>query len=253
MSRFGFGFGFGASFGSGGGGFPLGSSNFVTIWNTENLGGSGSATKVILLPMAAGVEVDWGDGTVNNLNTHTYAVSGIKTITIDPPVTGFGFNNGQDKLKLIEVVSAGGLVMDGESKFFGCSNMVWSATDTPTITTLNFANMFRDCTLANPPIGNWDFSAVTGMFAMFFNATAFDQDISMLNIGQVTNMGLMLNGSGLSTVNYSNYLISLDGQSMQPNVVLSASGVNYNSTAVAARANLLLTPKFMTITDAGLV
>jgi len=60
-----------------------GAKRFVSIWNTENLGGTSSATKTIVLPMTAGPLVDWGDGTVNNLNTHVYAVGGIYEITID--------------------------------------------------------------------------------------------------------------------------------------------------------------------------
>ena len=53
--------------------------NFVSTWDTTQ---GGSASDTIVLPMTAGPTVDWGDGTVNNLNTHTYAVAGIKTVKI---------------------------------------------------------------------------------------------------------------------------------------------------------------------------
>jgi len=164
---------------------------FVTVWDTENLGGTGSATKVILLPMTAGNTVDWGDGTVDTLNTHTYSVGGIKTVKISGGVTGWLFNNTGDKLKLTDVTSVGGLVIDNLGLFYGCANLTWSATVAPYITTTSLLQTFRDCSLFNGNIGNWITSTATTMRFMFFNCTVFNQDLDSWDTSSVTDMSSM--------------------------------------------------------------
>jgi hypothetical protein len=52
---------------------------FIVKWNT-------TADVAITLPIGANdvgiVKIDWGDGTINYTNTHTYAASGVKTISL---------------------------------------------------------------------------------------------------------------------------------------------------------------------------
>lgn len=48
--------------------------------------------------------------------------------------------------------------------------------------------MFFACDEFNEPIGLWDTSSVTKMFAMFRNAGEFNADISKWNVEKVTNM-----------------------------------------------------------------
>ncbi len=72
------------------------------------------------------------------------------------------------------------------SAFWGCSNLNdtgGAATDTP------------------------DLSAVTNMDGMFFNATAFNQDIGSWNVSNVTTMQNMFSDATLSTANYDALLI----------------------------------------------
>ena len=171
---------------------------FVTTWDTENLGGTGSATKVILLPMTAGVEVDWGDGTVNNLNTHTYATGGIKTVKIEGAVTGFKFNNGGDKLKLTDVSNVGGLVIDDSFIFYNCSNMTWSATDAPSVTSSLPVWTFRGCTNFNGNVDNWDMSAVTNIDSMFRDCTSFNQPLNSWDVSNVATMTHVFRGSAFN-------------------------------------------------------
>jgi hypothetical protein len=145
--------------------------HFVAIFDTEKLGGTGSATKTLLLPFTAGYEVHWGDGVINSLNTHTYSTGGEWTVEIFEPVTTFAFQGGGDCLKLVDMVSLGiGFEINTTGTWQGCRNMVYSTTDTPDIITTDLTSTFNAAELMNGNIGNWDVSAVTNMTNMFFGA-----------------------------------------------------------------------------------
>ena len=149
----------------------------VTTWNTENLGGTGSATKVILLPISAGPSVDWGDGTVDNLNTHTYASGGVKTVKIYGYVTGWAFNNGGDCLKITDVSDVGGWRPSSEA-FHGCSNLTWSATGPLNTKASSFNQLFRGCTAFNGDVSEWDTSNIISLANTFKDCIVFNQDVS---------------------------------------------------------------------------
>jgi len=254
-------------------------SEMITTWDTEKLGGTGSATKVLLLPMTAGNTIDWGDGTINNLNTHTYASGGVKTVKIYGQVTGFRFNNGGDKLKLTDVSDVGGLVVDNNAMFYGCANLTWSAINTPVVTSVNMANQFRNCALFNGDITSFDMTTVTGSYAnmlngctvfnrsigtwdvsnasglmngLLLNAAAFNQDISSWNIASVTGMTNLLNGSAFSSTNYDLLLPAWEAQSVQDMVTAHFGSATYGAgTPATARAALIASPNLWTIADGG--
>jgi hypothetical protein len=167
MRHFGFGFGFVRGYDDDDGG----DVSFEMVVNTTL---PGSDPDQMDLPMAAGVEVDWGDGTVNNLNTHTYSSGGIYTIVIFEEVTGFKFNNGGDKSKLIDVIRCRSLNVDDTSMFQGCNNVTWTSREIPIISTTNLTSMFNGATVFNGNLDNWPTELVTIMAACFNNNKALD-------------------------------------------------------------------------------
>jgi len=196
----------------GGGGGAAPNPDFVSTWDTTQ---AGSASDTIVLPMTAGVAtVDWGDGTVNTSNTHTYAVGGIKTISITGTINTFRFNSSGDRLKITDVSNWGTFNITSDSVFYGCENVDFSATDSPTVTTTSFSRMFRKTfNLLNADISNWnvtgintlnecfwfsgincnlnwDVSSVTNMTRCFYQCPNFNGDITNWDVSSVTTMSL---------------------------------------------------------------
>lgn len=149
--------------------------HFVANFNTALTGGTGSAAMNLVLPFPASYEVHWGDGTIDNLNSHTYASDDIYTVEIFTPVTDFRFNNTGDCLKLVDMVSLGiDFEINNTGTWSGCRNMVYSTTDTPIINTTNLTSTFQACEVINGgDLSNWDMSSVTSMVNMFFGAFLF--------------------------------------------------------------------------------
>ena len=155
----------------GGGGGAAPNPDFVSTWDTTQ---AGSASDTIVLPMTAGLTVDWGDGNSDTTNTHTYASGGTYTVTIEGAVNTFRFANSGDKAKITDISNWGGFDISNNSIFFGCSNLDITATDYPTISTTSFLRMFRNCSSMNAvDFSAWDVSAVT-TFNEGFWACTFD-------------------------------------------------------------------------------
>ena len=194
---------------------------FISIWDTTKTSAGSSNSSQVTLPYSNSASytgtINWGDGNVSANTfanrTHTYSSPGVYTITIVGTVVGFApFNNGGDKLKLIEITQWGNFELQGQFLqgywFSGCQNLKLSAvTDTlilgstnvltamfigcTSLTTINnsnnwdvssvqfMANMFNNCTSFNDPgLVSWDVSNVTNMDGMFFLNTLFNQDLS---------------------------------------------------------------------------
>lgn len=167
---------------------------FVSIWDTEKTDATASPSLTIVLPMSAGPEVDWGDGTINNLNSHVYAAPGQKTITIDNTNSDFRFANAGDKIKIIDVTQCNGLNVTNTNMFERCKDMTWTATDAPNITTTNLSAMFLGAEALNGggSLGSWDVSLVENFTNMFFGAFAFvGMDIENWDVGNCSKFTQM--------------------------------------------------------------
>jgi surface protein len=182
--------------------------------DTTIAGSSGVGNFALPLTTSTGLdaEVDWGDGSSDNITdhtapevTHTYSSAGTYTIKITGDLLGWQFNNGGDKLKMGDVEKWGALNISVGSGFYGCTNMTCSATDAPTITSRSLGLYFVSCTNFNGAIGNWNVSSVTDMSVMFLSASSFNQDIGSWNTSSVTNMSNMFNGASVFNQNIGSW------------------------------------------------
>jgi surface protein len=174
--------------------------------------------------------------TFNDLSgqeTITLPSSSIYVLEITPKATnGFNriaFDNGGDKDKIIDIKQWGDVVWSSfERAFFGCENMLVTATDVPNLNSVNdMLAMFNNAVLANPDVSNWNVSSVTRMFSMFYNTTSANPDVSNWDVSSVTDMNRMFYNAVLANPDVSNWDVSsvtdmarmfLDASSANPDV-----------------------------------
>jgi surface protein len=198
---------------------PFICSEFVTTWNTTRTSSGSSSTNQIRLPLALSGSynfvVQWGDGTSSTVTTssqglHTYAAEGQYNVSITGLLVSWRFNNNGDRLKLLNLMQWGTMGLGNlGGHFYGASNMVITATDSPDLTgvTSMFASL-AFARLANPPMALWDMSNVDDMGSMFMEASSFNQDISGWNVSRVTRMTSMFNGATLFDHDISRWCVS---------------------------------------------
>jgi surface protein len=114
----------------------------------------------------------------------------------------------------------------------------------------NMLAMFSRANAFNGDISGWNVSKAENMELMFREAIAFDRNLSDWDVSQVTTMEQMFNGSNLSTTSYDNTLTGWSQLTLQPNVTLDATGINYCNSA-GAITTLTGAPNNWIINDAG--
>lgn len=196
-------------------GFKIPSSGvlpFRFTINTANISAGSTASNQFRLPLVNAFPlnflVDWGDGfqdIITNFGQpqtlHTYASSGIYTITINGNFSGIRFDNSGDRLKMLNVFSWGtftdlrNIGAFTSNNFFGCSNLNSTATDTP-ILGGNMQQMFRNCTSLRGGIENWDVSNVTSLNQTFRSATGFNANLGSWDVSNVTDFTNMFLSQG---------------------------------------------------------
>lgn len=124
---------------------------FVTKWNVLT-------NDEIILPIGTeginNVQVDWGDGTVDNLHSHTYQSDGVFTISILGMLEDFRFNQSNvSRSKLTEIVSWGTIAWKNVN-FYGCNNLSTIPVESPNlINCVSILNLFRGTAIAELPLG----------------------------------------------------------------------------------------------------
>jgi len=202
--------------------------------------------------------VRWGDGSSDVITawdqaavTHQYASTGTYQISIIGTLQGWQFNNGGDRLKILNISEWGPLTLTTNAAFYGCSNMTCTATDAPTIATTSLDSTFRTCSVFNGAIGNWDVSSVTSMIAMLRSCTAFDRSLADWDVSALTTATNFLLNAQISTANYDATLIAWEAQTVIGGVAFHAGNSTYSAGAAAtARANLIAVDTW-NITDGG--
>jgi surface protein len=169
---------------------------FITTWRTT------SANESITIPTTGGgynYTVDWGDGSPTTVETgnatHVYDTAGDYSVSITGTFPRIFFNNTGDKAKILSVDNWGNNPWTSmRLAFYGCNNLVISATDTPNLSGVtDMSQMFRSASSLGGGTGNWSWntSNVTSMGSLFQSATSFNQDIGSWDVSNVTNMGGM--------------------------------------------------------------
>ena len=171
---------------------------FISEWKTDNAGTSNNDQ--ITLPLVSGgtydFTVEWGDGSQDTITahdqaevTHTYSAAGTYTVEITGTISGWQFNDGGDKDKILDVSQWGDLAFGvNENHFRGCSNLDVSATDAPDLTGVtSLRNCFRNTAITTADLSAWDVSSVTNMGLMFENS-AFNGDVSQWDVSNVTRL-----------------------------------------------------------------
>jgi surface protein len=220
---------------------------------------------------------------LSNQETITLPSSGVYNLEIKAKeVNGFNriaFDNGGDKLKITDIKQWGDVVWSSfNDAFFGCSNMLTTATDVPNLSNVTDMNdMFRNATIAipdvsnwdvssvtsmnsmffgatsaNPDVSNWDISSVTSMYYIFSNASSANPDVSNWDVSSVTNMSSMLVNSNLSVENLTACYENWSQLTLQQNVQFDAGTIKYNSSGQAGR-DILVNTYNWTIEDGGQV
>lgn len=254
-------------------------NGFITKWTV-----SGDATdRTIALPLvntrsegalSYNCTVDWGDGSAlstvtayNDVNRiHTYATNGTYNVEIRGTCEGWSFNNGGDRLKIVQVVywgdaggfngvkylksgfygcsnltslgtgvilpSGAGIGLDGFSNaFYGCSQLTSIPTDlfryNTTVTTNGFRNTFRNCTaLTFIPIDLFRYN--TTVTTNGFNST-FYNCMKLTSIPtDLFKYNINLTSDGFNSTFYNcSLLVSIPIDLFRYNVSISSSGFYY--------------------------
>jgi surface protein len=247
---------------------------FVSTWKTDNTSAGSSTDHQVKLPLEASgtydFHVDWGDGNKDHITawdqaevTHPYSSIGTYPIKITGVCKGFVFNNGGDKLKLLNISNWGNLELGNSGVYFyGCSNLTITALNklrNPTMTDgqqflrdcssynnnvdwldssniQDFKIMFYGCSLFNSSVSNLNTAKGTGMHYMFRNCYVFNQSVANFNTANVANMAFMFYGCNAFNQSVANFntakVITLESMFEGCNV-FNQSVANFNTALVA--------------------
>jgi hypothetical protein len=170
--------------GSGGAANPA----YQILVKTDNAGTSTSTQ--FTFPATGTYTIDWGDGTVEELTgaqTHTYSEAGEYVIRVTGGLTAVTFNNGGDKLKLLEIQNWGNIEWSTMAfAYWGCVNVNCTATDVAQTSAVTlFSRVFQSCAgLTIFP--RMDFSGSPTLATAFFGC-GFSEVPASVDLSAVTS------------------------------------------------------------------
>lgn len=182
-----------------------GQNAFSTSWKTDNPGTSNNQS--ITIPTFLGetynYNIDWdNDGIYDEFGitgdvTHDFGSPGTYVVKIAGTFPRIYFNNSGDKDKLLSVNQWGDIAWSSmEGAFWGCSNFNLSAADVPDLSQVkSLANMFRQCTMLNANLNNWNTSQIESTEGMFRSAATFNMPLGNWNISNVRSTKEMFRGA----------------------------------------------------------
>lgn len=147
--------------------------------------------------------INFGDGggaktisTWNDANaTNIYASADTYTITINADACGgMSFDNALPDLR-VDDIQQWGTIQFYWINFYGCSNMIVTATDIPDFSnvTIGIKQMFRNCSSVTtiPNMNSWDVSMITDFSGFMFGATNATPDVVDWDVSASTTMSSM--------------------------------------------------------------
>ena len=155
-----------------------------------------NSLRIPIVKVTGSPVIDWGDGTLQTITTagtyeHVYQLAGVKSVSIEGLVS-VQYNNEatNDKLKLVDVTNVSGLEISTTGSFYGCTNINWTATNAPTISTTSLLQTFRESSMSGD-ISAWNVSNVTNMSALFMQNPTFNRNLSSWDVSNCTNFASM--------------------------------------------------------------
>jgi surface protein len=228
---------------------PITDDGYRIVVKTDNTGSSSSTQFTI--PASGTYTIDWGDATIESKTgsaTHTYATAGTYTIRVTGGLTRINFNNGGDRLKLLQIQNWGTTAWNSfENAYWGCSNMTGTFTDAPVLSGVtNMSRCFQNCSLFNSPIGGWNTSTITSMANLFAGAAAFNQNIGNWTTSAVTNLSTIFQSASAFNNGGSDSIKDWNTAAVtnMANAFFGASNFNqpignWSTTAVTDMTNML--------------
>jgi surface protein len=179
-----------------------------------------------------------GDGVFNG-DIHSWNVGSV-TNMIGMFSSASAFNQDISGWDVRKVVSMSGMFASASS-----FNQNISGWQTNALTQMD--HMFNLASAFNQNIGSWNVANVTSMNSAFSQATAFNQNLGNWQVGKVIDMANMLDGTGLSAINYESTLAGWATETLKTGISLGVAGLRYCATS--ARQHLINTDSWQIVGD----
>jgi surface protein len=210
---------------------PACSRPFITTWTTT--GDNETITIPVDTALTYNFQINWGDegadknvqvyNQTNPVITHTYASSGLHTVSIMGTFPRILCSNNVAMCGKLQSIDQWGDIAWTSmlQSFYSAVNLNIKAEDLPILSGVTtMQGMFSGAINLTGNFSGWDTSKITTMTNMFTNATNFDQDLSSWIVSGVLvgNFANMFNGTQLSLFNYNAILDSRSQQNVKTSV-----------------------------------